>query len=430
MKRKKNKYMILLVLLLAISLGYAAISTTLKITGIANIHKHSWRVYWTNPQVTEGSVTNTPPDITEEDGDPEDTEVVWDITLNLPGDFYEFTVDAVNEGSVDAMIQNITPTVSPALPDYISYTLTYDDGDPVEQNQMLPKAVDSNTPTVETFKVRIEFLNTITLEELEAVPDGGINFSFSFSPSFAQANSSAIRRVPGAHCPGSKCVYAFYNGYPGNEYGDYSIDVGDVLPLEIGTTSTHNATANYFGGATSNYKNLKLEYTEYMNSPSWGHLYYNSLEECRSLTTYANTCAAFRTPSFQPTIFFGHYLDSNRIVLEKYACIDYNNQVYCFNNYKEYESRKARAEAAYEVFAPVFGEYDSTTDTGCRIYNASNSSFICKSPDGSMTVEFYAGTSMTPNGLLITEREDSTSIYIALDDDVLTGPTYYPSSGD
>ena len=56
----KQRFIALAVLLiLAISIGYAALSTTLTINGTANIASNSWPIYFTNVQVTTGSVAAT-----------------------------------------------------------------------------------------------------------------------------------------------------------------------------------------------------------------------------------------------------------------------------------------------------------------------------------------------------------------------------------
>lgn len=103
-RKRQNKILLLLLLILGIGIGFAAIATQLKIKGIASVLKPTWKVYWANPTVTTGSVTTDLPTIGEDPGDPENTKLIWTTTLALPGDFYEFTVDAVNSGSIDAMI--------------------------------------------------------------------------------------------------------------------------------------------------------------------------------------------------------------------------------------------------------------------------------------------------------------------------------------
>ena len=117
-RRKNNKYLLLLSLLLLITMGYALVSTQLKMIGISNVDKQTWNVYWGVPTVTSGSVSDVAPTRGQDQNDPANTKLTWSVTLNLPGDYYEFTVDAVNEGSLDAMIIGIDKTVTPALPEY------------------------------------------------------------------------------------------------------------------------------------------------------------------------------------------------------------------------------------------------------------------------------------------------------------------------
>lgn len=49
----------------------------------------------------------------------------------MPGEFYEFTVDVVNEGSIDAMIDSVvkTPELTSAQAKYIKYEISYENGE-------------------------------------------------------------------------------------------------------------------------------------------------------------------------------------------------------------------------------------------------------------------------------------------------------------
>ena len=119
--KKRNRILFLIIMLLGLTIGYAALSTTLKIDGLTTISKNTWSVYWNNPVVNPKSVTPTNiPVIGKEENDEDNTLVTWSTRLTKPGDFYEFTVDAVNAGSIDAMITNIETTVTPSLPDFIN----------------------------------------------------------------------------------------------------------------------------------------------------------------------------------------------------------------------------------------------------------------------------------------------------------------------
>ena len=109
-KRKRKVKVILLIMILCITVGYAALTSNLTINGTSNINSASWDVHWNNVQVTNGSVTGT--NVTTAahilTGN---TEVEYSITLGTPGEFYEFTVDEVNTGTIDAMIGSFSNKV-------------------------------------------------------------------------------------------------------------------------------------------------------------------------------------------------------------------------------------------------------------------------------------------------------------------------------
>lgn len=197
--KKRNRIMLLLVLLLAVTIGFAALSTTLKINGTANISKNSWNIYWDNVANEQG-VTATTPVIGDDENEGINTVVTWDVTLDKPGDFYEFTVDAVNAGTLDAMITDIESKLNGdiidstnKLPSYIKYTVKYADGKPILKNHLFPKAVDENTPTVEPIKVRIEYSRDVTNEEVNNQV-GTLSYTLSFAIKYEQATDKAIPR--------------------------------------------------------------------------------------------------------------------------------------------------------------------------------------------------------------------------------------------
>ena len=192
-RKRKNTIMVLLILVLGITIGFAALATTLKINGTANITKNTWNIYWDNPVVTTGSVTTTAPTLSAESGQTTNTIATWTTSLNLPGDFYEFTIDAVNAGTLDAMITDIENTVTPNLPSYIKYEVTYYDGETIAKKHLLSKK-SGNTPTTEKYKVRVEFLDTITTEELNSIPEGGISYTFKYQVTYSQADDTAVPR--------------------------------------------------------------------------------------------------------------------------------------------------------------------------------------------------------------------------------------------
>ena len=129
-----------MILILGLSIGFAVLSTVLKINGNTLISKNTWKVYWDEDSivVTEGSKESSFPIVG--DDTEEDTLLSWSVNLDLPGDFYEFTIDAVNAGTLDAMITNINETLPASLPSYIRYSVIYDNGITPAKRHILPVA--------------------------------------------------------------------------------------------------------------------------------------------------------------------------------------------------------------------------------------------------------------------------------------------------
>ncbi|MBQ6497719.1 MAG: hypothetical protein IJI58_03285 [Bacilli bacterium] len=175
-KKMDIMYLLVFVLLSSIGTGYAYIRSNLNINGTANVTAANWDVHFENLNVTTGSVTaTTPADITD------DTTVEFAATLEEPNDFYEFTVDVVNEGTMDAMIDSfsISPTLTTAQKKYLEYTIAYSDGVPLASKQEL-KANGSET-------IRVRF-NYIENSDKTNYPTEDQTFTINFNVNYTQAD--------------------------------------------------------------------------------------------------------------------------------------------------------------------------------------------------------------------------------------------------
>ena len=187
--RKKTIHLSLLILLLLLGIGYAALRTTLKINGVVDVDKVTWDVHFENVQITQGSVQANPAPTTDETTT---TEMTYTIDFTKPGDFYEFTVDIVNDGTIDAMINLLdnksyssNGTTEINLPNYLTSTTTYSDGFLIKQNHLLERQ------TREKIKVRIEFKKDIQPSDLPS--DGDTTIVFKFISKYKQADETAIK---------------------------------------------------------------------------------------------------------------------------------------------------------------------------------------------------------------------------------------------
>ncbi len=187
MRRKQKKrqlYRLLFLFLLCMGIGYAALTSNLNINGIANIANSSWDIHFENIQVKDGSIT--PDSAANIDTD---TSVSYEVTLSQPGDFYEFNVDVVNDGTIDGMISTVSSKMNnveiTTLPNHLEYSVTYEDDIAIAPNQLLAAG------TSETYKVRIAFKTDINPEDL---PQTDETINLLFTVTYVQADAEAISR--------------------------------------------------------------------------------------------------------------------------------------------------------------------------------------------------------------------------------------------
>ena len=161
-RKKGSKVLVLVILLLAVSLGYALLSTTLKINGFSHITKGIWDIHWDNV-ANESGVTPTVAAYIKDNTKKQIVE--YEVLLAKPGDYYEFTVDAVNEGTYDGIITKIESKVNgealSTLPNYVKYSVVYaNDGTEPALNDTL------DVEERRTYKVRVEYDASVVTNEL------------------------------------------------------------------------------------------------------------------------------------------------------------------------------------------------------------------------------------------------------------------------
>ena len=176
---KKKKYLLFFIIIF-ISIGFAYLSTNLNITGSSLIKGNSWDVHFENVQVTSGSVTATTPTITNNAH-----QVNYTVTLNMPGDYFEFTVDAVNDGTIDAMVDTVSNTgLTEDQLKYLDYTVKLANDEPLNHGYILLNQ------TTKTYKVRLEYKLDISEDDL---PDSDQTISLTFTVNYTQTDEDAYK---------------------------------------------------------------------------------------------------------------------------------------------------------------------------------------------------------------------------------------------
>ena len=108
--RKKRNIIIgsLCCLLVFMGIGYAILSQTLNISGIANM-RGNWNVKITNMELLNENKTGRAEEVSHSFTD---TTATFTANLYMPGDSIEYRVTVENQGNIDALLKSITPTTT------------------------------------------------------------------------------------------------------------------------------------------------------------------------------------------------------------------------------------------------------------------------------------------------------------------------------
>ena len=179
--RNNNFYLVLIVvLLIGLTIGYAVLNSNLNINGRSAINKNTWDVHFDNVKINDGSVEAVKIPVVENS-----TTVDFEVALNLPGDYYEFTVDVVNAGSIDAMIESITkePELTETQQKYLNYIITYENDELITTKQLVEKE------SFVRLKVKVELRKDIDPSDL---PDVGDVLYLGFTVNYQQADNTGV----------------------------------------------------------------------------------------------------------------------------------------------------------------------------------------------------------------------------------------------
>lgn len=170
----------LLVAVLGITVGFAAMSRTLTINGSATVEPANWSVHFTNLRpvaLTNDATETSTPTLSEVDTHMGN----YAVSLTKPGDKAVYYVDVVNDGDIDAALTSVTiatPTITGTsttnkaadetiVQNNLLYSVTYSDGSAITVGDEL--AAETGTATL---KITIEYDPTAT-----AIPSDDVNIT-------------------------------------------------------------------------------------------------------------------------------------------------------------------------------------------------------------------------------------------------------------
>lgn len=180
MEKQKNTQLfiiaVLSVVLLTMSVGFAAFSRTLNINGNVVATAAKWEIAFDKDSYAETT------DSVEATTSINATDMTYNVTL-APDEFYEFTINIKNTGTFDAVLKTLTMSgLTEDQAKYLEYTVTYGNTSYTSSNNSLSVALNKNSQAA--VKVRVKYKLPSDYADL---PSTNQNITLTASFGFEQA---------------------------------------------------------------------------------------------------------------------------------------------------------------------------------------------------------------------------------------------------
>lgn len=154
--------------IVALSIAFAAMSSTLKIRATTRYGGNEWNIHFAN--IDEGSTTGL-----AEKGKvrlKSTTITISDVVLHKPGDTVTYTFDIVNSGLIDAKVESIADLIpvfigtgenkiddEKIVKDNFYYSLTYVDGTPITNGNTLLSGASKRVKLTIGYKANVDAIS-------------------------------------------------------------------------------------------------------------------------------------------------------------------------------------------------------------------------------------------------------------------------------
>jgi hypothetical protein len=171
---------ILFMLIIGLTVAFAALSSSLNINGTAYLDASKWGIRFENlsSPTKIGSATTTG---TAKIDDAKSASITgMNVSLSTPGDKIVYTVDLVNKGTINAKIDNIEKTVLTSEQQrYLTFKVTDDEGNEIKEGVIL------SAGELKKITITIEFIKDLAKEDL---PTSTSTISLSYKLNFVQTD--------------------------------------------------------------------------------------------------------------------------------------------------------------------------------------------------------------------------------------------------
>ncbi len=172
MEKKNTFYVaviaILLVAVVAMSIGFAFSDVELTINGGVTAKATKWDVHFKEVKniTNNGATVTTAPSVPANGS----TSITYTVTLNKPGDSYEFDADVVNAGDFNAILKTINLTSTSDVA-YLDHVVTYNGTDYTAATNTVTGNSALAPEATETIHVKVSYVQPASESDLPSADD-------------------------------------------------------------------------------------------------------------------------------------------------------------------------------------------------------------------------------------------------------------------
>ena len=120
MKRHNTKKLLIIIIVLFISIGFAVLTSNLNVATTLTFRENVWDIHYENLKLIDCSSDN--PTLTL---DNDKDEITIGNTFDIPTDYIEFSFVVLNAGTIDAVLNQINVNLTTEQQKYIEYSFKY-----------------------------------------------------------------------------------------------------------------------------------------------------------------------------------------------------------------------------------------------------------------------------------------------------------------
>lgn len=254
----KKKNIIIFLLILSISIGFAILSSNLSIGSSLTIADASFDVHFDNVEKVAYTAENDTYTYSENN-----TILNFEIPLDKPGEYADYKIYVVNAGTIDATLDTFTVTIPSEVQNYLNYSLTYYNGTNPTSGDLLRKG--TNIPLKLHVEYKYDVDNFIPLEtstvtvsmsykQPQSVDNKYVwNFDYQGAEQTFTVPKTGTYKLEVWGAQGGGHTEDGVGGHGGYATGNITLTKGDTLYLNIGgqgalATTNTPALGGYNGG--------------------------------------------------------------------------------------------------------------------------------------------------------------------------------------